>query len=252
MSEIDVTPIKQKEMEALQERTVADVVTENIKAAHVFKKYGIDFCCGGGVSIKRACEKANVDPAILEAELLNLQNVQDRATNYNAWQLDFLADHIVNVHHSYVEESSPLLLQYAKRVNHVHGHHYTELAEIERLVIEVVQEMAAHQRKEELILFPFIKRLVKAEKENSEKPQSHFGSVENPIKMMEADHDEAGELMRKISELSNGFTPPQGACNTYRAFFSKLEEFEEDLHHHIHLENNILFPKALMLERSLS
>lgn len=252
MSEIDVTPIKQKEMEALQERTVADVVTENIKAAHVFKKYGIDFCCGGGVSIKRACEKANVDPAILEAELLNLQNVQDRATNYNAWQLDFLADHIVNVHHSYVEESSPLLLQYAKRVNHVHGHHYTELAEIERLVIEVVQEMAAHQRKEELILFPFIKRLVKAEKENSEKPQSHFGSVENPIKMMEADHDEAGELMRKISELSNGFTPPQGACNTYRAFFSKLEEFEEDLHHHIHLENNILFPKALKLERSLS
>lgn len=252
MSEIDVTPIKQKEMEALQERTVADVVTENIKAAHVFKKYGIDFCCGGGVSIKRACEKANVDPAILEAELLNLQNVQDRATNYNAWQLDFLADHIVNVHHSYVEESSPLLLQYAKRVNHVHGHHYTELAEIERLVIEVVQEMAAHQRKEELILFPFIKRLVKAEKENSEKPQSHFGSVENPIKMMEADHDDAGELMRKISELSNGFTPPQGACNTYRAFFSKLEEFEEDLHHHIHLENNILFPKALKLERSLS
>ncbi|HZW77364.1 MAG TPA: iron-sulfur cluster repair di-iron protein [Flavobacteriaceae bacterium] len=239
-------------MEALQERTVADVVTENIKAAHVFKKYGIDFCCGGGVSIKRACEKANVDPAILEAELLNLQNVQDRATNYNAWQLDFLADHIVNVHHSYVEESSPLLLQYAKRVNHVHGHHYTELAEIERLVIEVVQEMAAHQRKEELILFPFIKRLVKAEKENSEKPQSHFGSVENPIKMMEADHDDAGELMRKISELSNGFTPPQGACNTYRAFFSKLEEFEEDLHHHIHLENNILFPKALKLERSLS
>lgn len=249
---MDVTPIRQKEMEALQERTVADVVTENIKAAHVFKKYGIDFCCGGGVSIKRACEKANVDPAILEAELLNLQNVQDRATNYNAWQLDFLADHIVNVHHSYVEESSPLLLQYAKRVNHVHGHHYTELAEIERLVIEVVQEMAAHQRKEELILFPFIKRLVKAEKENSEKPQSHFGSVENPIKMMEADHDEAGELMRKISDLSNSFTPPQGACNTYRAFFSKLEEFEEDLHHHIHLENNILFPKALKLERSLS
>lgn len=238
-------------MEALQERTVADVVTENIKAAHVFKKYGIDFCCGGGVSIKKACEKAKVDPEALTSELLNLQNVQDRATNYNSWQLDFLADHIVNVHHSYVEESSPLLLQYAKRVNHVHGHHYTELAEIEKLVIEVVQEMAAHQRKEELILFPFIKRLVRAEKENGEKPESHFGSVENPIKMMEADHDEAGEIMRKISVLSNGYIPPQGACNTYRAFYSKLEEFEEDLHHHIHLENNILFPKALKLEQSL-
>lgn len=238
-------------METLKERTVADVVTENIKAAHVFKKYGIDFCCGGGVSIQRACEKANVDANALTEELMRLETVTDRAYDYNSWKLDFLADHIVNVHHNYVEESSPLLLQYAKRVNHVHGSHYTELDAIEKLVIEVVQEMAAHQRKEELILFPFIKRLVKAEKENSELPQSNFGSVENPIKMMEVDHDEAGEIMRKIAELSNNYTPPQGACNTYRAFFSKLQEFEEDLHRHIHLENNILFPKALKLEKSL-
>lgn len=250
MSEIEITVKYNRIMETLQERTVAEVVTENIKAAHIFKKYGIDFCCGGGVSIKRACEKANVDASLLEQEILNLEKSQDRASNYNSWKLDFLSDHIVNVHHHYVEESSPLLLQYAKRVNQVHGGHYTELAEIEKLVIELVQEMAAHQRKEELILFPFIKRLVRAKEENSEKPQSHFGSVESPIKMMEEEHDEAGSIMRKISELSGGYTPPQGACNTYRAFYSKLHEFEEDLHHHIHLENNILFPKALELERS--
>src|SRR5690606_1834064 len=121
-------------MATLQEKTVADAVTENIKAAHVFKKYGIDFCCGGGISIKRACEKAKIDPANLEAELLNLDAVQDRGMDFNGWKLDFLAAHIENIHHAYVEESSPMLLQYAQRVNHVHGHHYTELGEIEKLV----------------------------------------------------------------------------------------------------------------------
>lgn len=238
-------------MNALQERTVAEVVTENIKTAHIFKKHGIDFCCGGGVSIKRACEKANIDPELLEAELRNLEAAPDRAFDYNSWKLDFLTDHIINVHHHYVEESSPLLLQYAKRVNHVHGNHYTELAEIEELVTKVVQAMAAHQRKEELILFPFIKKLAKADAEGTAIPETHFGSVENPIHMMEEEHDEAGDIMKRISELSNGYTPPQGACNTYRAFYAKLEEFEDDLHQHIHLENNILFPKSLKLEKSL-
>lgn len=238
-------------MTTLQDKTVADVVTENIKAAHVFKKYGIDFCCGGGVSIKKACEKAEIDPVLVETEILNLENIKDRALDFNSWKLDFLTDHIINVHHGYVEESSPLLLQYSQRVNHVHGHHYTELAEIESLVKQVVQELAAHMKKEELILFPFIKKLVKAEREDTEVPPIHFGTVENPIKMMEAEHEEAGEILRKIAKLSNNFTPPQGACNTYKAFYSKLEEFEQDLHQHVHLENNILFPKALKLEKTL-
>ena len=238
-------------MATLQERTVAEVVTENIKAAHVFKKHGIDFCCGGGISIARACEKAKVDPSILMAELMDLNNTPDRASNYNSWKLDFLTDHIVNVHHQYVEENSPLLLQYAKRVNHVHGGHYKELAEIEELVTKLVQSMAGHQRKEELILFPFIKKLVKAEAEGTEVPSTHFGTVENPIHMMEEEHLEAGGFLARISELSDGYTPPQGACNTYRAFYAKLDEFEQDLHHHIHLENNILFPKAMKLEKTL-
>jgi len=162
-----------------------------------------------------------------------------------------LTDHIINVPHHYVEESSPLLLQYSELVNHVDGHHCTDLAEIESLVKQVVQAMAAHQEKEELILFPFIKKLVTAERENSEIPAIHFGTVENPIKMMEEEHEEAGEIMQKIAQLSNNYTPPQGACNTYRAFYAKLDEFEQDLHQHIHLENNILFPKALALEKKL-
>jgi regulator of cell morphogenesis and NO signaling len=106
-------------------------------------------------------------------------------------------------------------------------------------------------KKEELILFPFIKKLVKAERDGEEIPAIHFGTVENPIKMMEAEHEEAGEILRQIAKLSNNFTPPQGACNTYRAFYAKLDEFEQDLHQHVHLENNILFPKALNLEKKL-
>ena len=111
------------------------MVTENIKTAHIFKKYGIDFCCGGGISLDRACEKANVDYELLKNDLLNVENNISRATNYNSWELDFLTDHIINVHHSYVEENIPLLMQYAARVAQVHGHHYTELLEIKELVI---------------------------------------------------------------------------------------------------------------------
>ena len=238
-------------MNTLQSRTVADMVTENIKTAHVFKKYGIDFCCGGGISIEKACLKANANPEELEKALLDCENTTSRANNYNAWELDFLTDHIINVHHGYVEENIPLLIQYAARVAKVHGHHYTELIEIQQLFSLVATELSGHMRKEELILFPFIKKLVNAKRDGTELPQPHFGTVDNPIKMMEAEHEEAGDLLRKISKLSDNYTPPQGACNTYRAFYAKLEEFEQDLHHHIHLENNILFPKALQLEKEL-
>jgi regulator of cell morphogenesis and NO signaling len=236
-------------MTTLQEKTVADVVTENIAAAHIFKKHGIDFCCGGGISIKKACEKAAIDPSIIETELSALDKPKDRALDYNSWKLDFLSDYIVNTHHHYVEDSSPLLLQYSKRVNQVHGQHYTELQKIEALVTQVVQTMAAHQKKEELILFPFIKKLAKASAEDTTIPAGHFGSVENPVKMMEEEHDEAGKIMQEIAQLSNNYTPPEGACNTYRAFYQKLDEFEQDLHLHVHLENNILFPKAIALEK---
>lgn len=236
-------------MTTLQERTVADVVTENIEAAHIFKKHGIDFCCGGGISIEKACEKAKISPSVIEAELNALSKPKNKSLDYNSWKLDFLADYIINTHHHYVDESSPLLMQYSKRVNQVHGQHYTELGKIEALVTKVVQTMAAHQKKEELILFPFIKKLAKASVEDTTIPAGHFGSVENPVRMMEEEHDEAGKIMREIAQLSNDYTPPEGACNTYRAFYQKLNEFEDDLHVHVHLENNILFPKAIELEK---
>lgn len=236
-------------MNITEENTVAEVVTYNIKTADVFKKHGIDFCCGGGISIKKACEKNNISYADLEQELSNVNNNISRAYDYDSWKLDFLVDHIENVHHTYVAENTPLVLQYSDKVAKVHGHHYKEVVEINKLFHAVAQELAAHMKKEELILFPFIKQLVKADKEGVKVRVPHFGTVNNPIAMMEEEHENAGDILKEIKQLSNNYTPPENACNTFKALYAKLEEFEQDLHQHIHLENNILFPKAILLEK---
>ncbi|MCL7754133.1 iron-sulfur cluster repair di-iron protein [Polaribacter sp. Z022] len=232
-----------------ENNTVAEVVTNNIKTADIFKKHGIDFCCGGGVSIKKACEKNNVVFSDLEKELLNVNNKVSIANNYDSWKLDFLVDHIENIHHKYVEENTSIVLQYAAKVAKVHGHHYVEVVRINDLFIEVANELTTHMKKEELILFPFIKQLIKAEEKGEKVNLPHFGTVNNPIAMMEDEHENAGDIFKEIKKLSNNFTPPEGACNTFKALYSKLEEFEQDLHQHIHLENNILFPKAVLLEK---
>lgn len=232
-----------------ENNTVAEVVTNNIKTADIFKKHGIDFCCGGGVSIKKVCEKNNVVFSDLEKELSNVNNKVSIANNYDSWKLDFLVDHIENIHHKYVEENTSIVLQYAAKVAKVHGHHYVEVVRINDLFIEVANELTTHMKKEELILFPFIKQLIKAEEKGEKVNLPHFGTVNNPIAMMEDEHENAGDIFKEIKKLSNNFTPPEGACNTFKALYSKLEEFEQDLHQHIHLENNILFPKAVLLEK---
>jgi len=238
-------------MNITKEKTVAAVVTENIKASHIFKKYNIDFCCGGGISIEKVCEKKGLDPDMVIEELQNLLVISEDSNNYNSWDLAFLADYIVNVHHKYVTESIPILLTYAAKVSSVHGHHYTEVLEIDRLFQEVAKELSGHMKKEELILFPYIKQLSKAEKEETTPPTPHFGTVENPIHMMEGEHEEVGTIFKEIAQLSNNYTPPEGACNTFKALYDKLNEFEQDLHKHIHLENNILHPKSIKLEKKL-
>jgi len=238
-------------MTITENKTVAEIVTENIKTAHIFKKYGMDFCCGGGITIVEACSKKGMDYTLLEKELAGVDVVVDKEHDYDKWDLHFLIDHIINVHHKYVEESIPLLLQYADRVAKVHGHHYTEVVQIGSLFYEVAKELSVHMKKEELILFPFIKQLVKAEKEGSTMARPHFGTVNNPIQMMEHEHEHAGDIFKSIAKLSNDYIPPEEACNTFRALYAKLEEFEQDLHKHIHLENNILHPKAIALEKRI-
>lgn len=239
-------------MNIKEDNTVAEIVVKNIKAAHIFKKYGIDFCCGGGITLEKACAKNNANLDALIAEIEDLENSTSKSYNYSKWELDFLVDHIINIHHTYVEESIPILLQYANKVAKVHGHHYSELIEINQLVENVVKELAAHMKKEELILFPYIKHLVKASREETEPKPPHFGTIENPIQMMHEEHDYAGDVFKRIAVLTNNYKTPEGACNTFKALYSKLEEFEQDLHQHIHLENNILFPKAITLKKQLS
>ncbi len=231
--------------------TVAEVVTENIKASNVFKKHGIDFCCGGGITIEKACTKNGVDYATLEKELMAVDEIPNRNYDYNSWDLDFLIDHIINVHHTYVEQSLPIILQYAEKVATVHGHHYEEVLKINSLFQDAAADLASHLKKEELVLFPYIKQLTKMEKEGKELTPVHFGKVNNPIAMMEQEHETVGGIFKVIAKLTNNYTPPEEACNTFRALYASLEEFEQDLHQHIHLENNILHPKAIALEKKL-
>ncbi len=238
-------------MSISKDKTVAQIVTENIKASHVFKKHNIDFCCGGGVSLEKACKQKGLDYETLARELLTVDSAAQDSNDYNAWELPFLIDYIVNIHHKYVVENTPMLLLYAAKVAKVHGHHYSEVVEIDRLLQLAAKELAAHMKKEELILFPFIKQLSQADKEGATPPTPHFGNVENPIQMMEDEHEEVGAIFKKIAQLSNSYTPPEGACNTFKALYDKLDEFEQDLHKHIHLENNILHPKAIEMEKKL-
>lgn len=238
-------------MELTPDRTVAEIVTNNIKASHVFKKYGIDFCCGGGITIAKACEKKGVDYSNLEEDLRNIEADNDKSQNFKEFPLDSLIDYIVNVHHKYVMSNIPLLLQYSDKVAKVHGQNHPELYKVSDLFRKVAGELSSHMKKEELVLFPFIKKMVRFEKEGREMHFPHFTTVANPIVMMEDEHEEAGNILKEIARLTNNYTPPANACNTYRALYDKLEEFEEDLHQHIHLENNILHPEAIKLERRL-
>lgn len=234
----------------VEEMTVGGMVSANIKTAHVFKKHGIDFCCGGGISIEKACAKKNIDLETLLEELRNIDEKVLPSQNYNSWKPDFLADYIVHTHHTYVKESMELIEAYASKVARVHGEGHPPVVRIYALFQEVAREMTAHMQKEELVLFPYIKKLVSARREAWQIEAPPFGTVRNPVSMMEQEHERVGDLLKEIAVLSNQYTPPDWACNTFKALYAKLDEFEQDLHLHVHLENNILFPKALLLEAS--
>lgn len=236
-----------------QDKTVAELVTEDYRKAQVFKKFGIDFCCGGKKSVAAACEAKGVDVQVLAQELTAVEQREAPANGrkFQQWEIDFLADYIVNEHHKYVKENIPLLLEFTQKVARVHGERHPETLQVAGLFLEVSRELDQHLAKEEHILFPYMKRLQAAAKSGQPFTRPPFQSAENPIRMMEEEHDHAGNLMKQIRKLTGDFTPPPDACNTYRVTYFKLQEFEDDLHRHIHLENNILFPKTLELERQL-
>lgn len=235
------------------QRTIGDLVAEDYRRATLFKQYGIDFCCGGGRTLEAACEKNGLAVEDMERALENIKGRNGaESARATAWSADFLADYIVNEHHTYVRENIPIIQEFSAKVARVHGAANPEVVEIAGLFQELAVEMYQHMMKEERVLFPHAKLLVAAEKDGRTAAPPPFGTVRNPIRMMEHEHDRAGGIMREIRRLSSDFTPPEHACNTYRVLYAKLEEFEEDLHRHVHLENNILFPRVVELEESLA
>ena len=235
----------------IQTKTVGELVADDYRAAGVFKRYGIDFCCGGKKTVADVCEQKGVPLSELEEQLSHLEGQPAmQRLQFNEWALPFLIDYIINIHHTYVQEKLPQLLEYSRKVAKVHGHAYPETITIADKLESLAEELFAHLRKEELILFPYVKELWKAMEAGEAVAAPPFQSAQNPIRVMEAEHEFAGASMAEIRELSSGFTPPEGACNTYRVLYALLEEFEEDLHRHVHLENNILFPQAVELEES--
>ncbi|WP_369764888.1 iron-sulfur cluster repair di-iron protein [Flavobacterium sp. WC2429] len=240
-------------METLDKKTIGEYVALDFRTAALFSKYGIDFCCKGNRSIEEVCEKKDITPEDLFNQITEiLATKNENSIDFKSWPLDLLADYIEKTHHRYVEEKIPVLLQFLDKLCKVHGATHPELFEINELFIGCAGELTQHMKKEELILFPFIKKMVKATLTDELIEQPHFGTVNNPIAMMMAEHEAEGDRFVKIAALTNNYTPPSDACNTYKVTFSMLNEFEQDLHKHIHLENNILFTKAVALEKSFT
>ena len=233
-----------------QEKTIGDFVAENFRTAEVFKKYHIDFCCKGGRTVEEACDNKKVSPQQIYQELEEIVNRKSEDIDFNSWPLDLLADYVEKTHHKYVEEKSAMLIPYLNKLCKVHGERHPELFEINELFIGSAQDLAAHMKKEELILFPFIKQMVEAKKNGEPLPAPRFGTVENPVAMMKHEHEAEGERFVKIAELTNNYEFPDDACGTYQVTYKMLEDFQNDLHKHIHLENNILFPKAIAMEKT--
>lgn len=235
------------------DETLGQIAAKDLRKAQVFKKYGLDFCCGGKKTVKEACAEKGLDVTKVEQELQQADRMPaSRPLPYNDWSLDFLADYIVNTHHSYVKKNLPDIRAYADKVMRVHGNRHPELLRVNQLVQEVYNELMAHLVKEEQVLFPYVKELVAAQGGAATKHAAHFGTVQNPINMMEMEHEVVGKNLAEIREITNNFTLPEDACASYSLLYRMLDEFEEDLHLHVHLENNILFPQAIQLEKQVN
>jgi regulator of cell morphogenesis and NO signaling len=238
-------------MNSIKEKTVGEIVADDYRAATIFESFGIDFCCKGNKTIDEVCESKGIKKNLLLNHLeKKLGPVSNETVDYKSWSIDKLADHIEGKHHKYVEERTPVLQQYLNKICMVHGRQHPELLQIKELFERSACDLAAHMKKEELILFPAVRKMAAAHVSGSMQPM-HFGTVKNPIHRMMHEHEVEGDIFRKIAELSNNYTPPSDACTTYKVAFIMLKEFESDLHLHIHLENNILFPKSVEMEKTV-
>lgn len=232
-------------------KTVREVAVENISATRIFEKFGIDYCCGGGQSLEQACEKADIRVEQVLDEL-ELAEETARATHqtreWNGEPLSELIRHIKTTHHKYTREETVRLAALLQKVCSVHGKNHGELFKIREIFAGLAQELTTHLMKEEMVLFPYIERMEEAVIQKEPVLPSPFGTVQNPVAMLEHEHDSAGAALRSIRKASADYAPPADACVSYQTLYKALAAFEADLHQHIHLENNILFPRAIEME----
>lgn len=236
---------------ATSQTTVREIALEQPASIRVFERFGIDYCCGGRKPLAEACVEHSIEPdTVLKAIEEATASAAEHARNWASESLETICSHIVATHHAYVRAELPRLEMLAQKVVSRHGKARPELEQIQQLIQSLSPDLLQHLAKEEMVLFPYITNLERNLATCGPRPLGCFGAVRNPIRMMIAEHDVAGKAMAQIRLLSEGFTPPEWACPTYRGFYQTLAEFEKDLHQHVHLENNTLFPRAIELDES--
>lgn len=225
--------------------TVGSIVAKDFRTAEVLGKYGIDFCCGGNLPLAQACREKGIDLPALRRELEQVSaRPQERSQNYDAWDLPFLSDYIVNQHHSYLKENTPTIAAYANKIAQVHGANHPEVVQIAEIFDKLAADMAQHLKTEEEQLFPAIRKLTELRKTGGATNDEETARLKAVLAELGHEHDEVGAAVHEIRRLAKNYTVPGDVCNTFMVTYQKLKEFEDDLHKHVHLENNILFPKA--------
>lgn len=243
MNEINAKPVTFNYL-----KTIGEFVAEDYRTAQVFENNGIDFCCGGQVTLADTCKKKGLDLAALVTKIEEVKNEPiKRSENYTAWSLAFLIDYIVNTHHEYLYKEMELIVAYTQKISEVHSGHHPELMEIARIFDKTAADMLIHLREEEETLFPAIKRMETAKKSGHLPTEKDRRTLNSSLEKLHLEHEEIGDATHRIRRLATDYKTPADACNTFVVTYNKLSEFEEDLHKHVHLENNILFLKAAQL-----
>ena len=226
-------------------KTIGEIVAADFRTARVFEKHGIDFCCGGQVALASICAEKGLDLATVTSELEAVQSEPaERSQNYSAWALAFLADYIVNTHHLYLKENDEQIAAYARKIADVHGAHHPEVIRISAIFDKIAADMAAHLKEEEEVFFPAINRVYAARIAGNTPDTMDQETIRVSLLKLQREHEEIGDAVHTIRHLSKEYAIPGDVCNTFTVTYRKLKEFEDDLHKHVHLENNILFPKA--------
>ena len=233
---------------------VPDIVSQDYRTADVFRKYDIDFCCGGKWSLDLACQSKGLDTREILKELKKITRHTPSSPflDFDAWDIDFLADYILNIHHRYLEKALPEILNYVTVFLDGHRDKFPELGELENIFARFMKEIPPHMQQEEEILFPYIKQIYHAWLHKESYARLLVRTLRKPVEeVMEKEHETTNSLLHRMREVTNDYTPPESTCLMHRVTFAKLKELDNDLMQHIHLENNILFPKAIAMEKEL-